>query len=107
MRVSVVRGGGIAGLVTTTTLDAADLSPPDARALRAKVDAAGVLAASSRTAPRPDRFTYELTVDADGHQHSLRVGEADLSPELSELVTWVQSAPARQQQVRPPGRTSP
>lgn len=103
MRVSVVRGGGIAGLVTTTTVDAADLSPPDAQALQAKVDAAGVLGPAGRTTAGPDRFTYELTVDAGGDQHTLRVGEADLTPELADLVGWVQAAPARKQRVTPPG----
>lgn len=105
MKVSVVRGGGLAGITTTTTLDVIDLSPQDAKVLRAKVAAAAITGPHPRSAAQPDRFAYELTVDADGERRTLRCGEADLSPQLQELLTWIQAAPARRQEVRPPGRT--
>lgn len=105
MKVSVVRGGGLAGIMTTTTLDAVDLSPQDAKALRAKVAAAAITGPHPKSAAaQPDRFAYELTVDADGERKTVRVGEADLTPQLQELLAWIQAAPARRQGVRPPGR---
>ncbi|WP_440070348.1 hypothetical protein [Streptosporangium sp. OZ121] len=41
MKVSIVRGGGIAGLVTVITVDSASLAPEAATGLRARVELAG------------------------------------------------------------------
>ncbi|MET8052250.1 protealysin inhibitor emfourin, partial [Streptosporangium sp. NPDC005286] len=38
MKVSIVRGGGIAGLVTTTTVDSASLAPQQVAELRSRVN---------------------------------------------------------------------
>jgi hypothetical protein len=109
VKISIVRGGGLAGMVTQTTLDADDLSGPDAAALRAKVDQAGVFGppghATQPGRPQPDRFSYELTVEDEGRRQTLRLPEQDLSPHLQDLITWVNHAPARRQEIRPPGRT--
>jgi hypothetical protein len=106
VKISIVRGGGLAGMVTQTTLDADDLSGPDAATLRAKVDQAAVFGPRGHgTRPQPDRFSYELTVEDEGRRHTLRLPEQDLSPQLQDLITWVNHAPARRQEVRPPGRS--
>ncbi len=111
MRISIVRGGGLAGVVTQTSLDADDLSGPDAATLRAKVDQAGVFGpqrpGTRSGPPQPDRFSYELTVEDDDRRQTLRLRDQDLSPELRDLITWVHNAPAGRQGVRPPGQPSP
>lgn len=111
MKISIVRGGGLAGMVTQTSLDADDLTGPDAATLRAKVNQAAVLGpnrpGTPSGPPQPDRFSYELTVEDDDRRQTLRLRDQDLSPELRNLITWVYNAPARRQEVRPPGRPSP
>ena len=104
MKVSVVRGGGLAGVATATTLDSDDLSEPDAETLRANVEAAQLNQLVPGHGPsQPDRFSYEVTV-ADGDQHqTIRVREQDLSAQLRDLITTVQTAPARRQEVLRPG----
>ena len=108
MKISIVRGGGLAGMVTTTSLDTDDLTGPDDAALRAKVDQAAVFQPHQRgaetTPPQPDRFSYELTVEDHDRRQTVRVRDQDLSPELHDLITWVHNSPARRQVVRPPGR---
>jgi len=108
VRLSVVRGGGLAGVTVETTLDTADLDAGDAGMLRKMVAGCfpGPPAArlpAARLPAQPDRFAYELRVETQGSVRTLRVGEADVSAELSELLTWVHRSPARKAVVRPPG----
>ena len=108
MKVSIVRGGGLAGMVTTTSLDTDDLTAHDAATLRAKVDQAEVHQSHRRgtetTPTQPDRFSYELTIEDNDKRQTLRIRDQDLSPELNDLITWVHNSPARRQKVRPPGQ---
>ena len=108
MKISIVRGGGLAGMVTTTSVDTDDLTGPDETALRAKVDQAAVSRPHQRgaetTPPQPDRFSYELMIEDNDKRQTLRIRDQDLSPEQHDLITWVNSSPARRQVVRPPGR---
>jgi len=106
MKVSIVRGGGVAGLVTVTTVDSASLAPDDEAELRARVERAGLAGAPERregTGERPDRFDYELTVEDGGHMLTTRAREGDLSGALRALISYVTSLPGRQEQVGPPG----
>jgi hypothetical protein len=106
MQVSIVRGGGIAGLVTGTTVDSASLAPGDAAELRARVERAGLSGAPERSKPpagQPDRFDYELTVEDDGRVLTTRAREGDLPGPLHALVSYVTSLPGRQERVGPPG----
>jgi hypothetical protein len=108
VKISIVRGGGLAGMVTVTSLDTDDLSGPDEAALRAKVDQAAVFQPHQRgaetTPPQPDRFSYELTIEDNDRRQTLRIRDQDLSPEQRDLITLVHNSPARRQEVRPPGR---
>ncbi|MEU4833472.1 protealysin inhibitor emfourin [Streptosporangium sp. NPDC023615] len=106
MKVSIVRGGGIAGLVTVTTADSASLAPPETAELRARVDRAGLAGAPPPTPPpaaRPDRFDYELTVEDDGGVRTVRASEGTLSAPLRALISYVTSLPGRQERIGPPG----
>ncbi|MEU8384077.1 protealysin inhibitor emfourin [Streptosporangium sp. NPDC048865] len=106
MKVSIVRGGGIAGLVTVTTVDSASLEPEAAAELRAGVERAGLSGAPERPVPaagRPDRFDYELTVEDGGRVLTTRAREGDLSGPLRALISYVTSLPERQERIGPPG----
>lgn len=110
MKMSIVRGGGFAGLVTVTTADTAALAPEDARTLRAKVEQAGLFDLPEHMSGPPGQphpFTYALTVEDQGRAHTVRVSEEDLPESLGSLISWVSSVPGRQERVLPPGEESP
>jgi hypothetical protein len=106
MKVSIVRGGGLAGLVTTTSADTEALAPEHAQQLRDKVAQAGLLSLPEHPAAPsgPDRFTYRLTVEEGGHTHTVRLREEDLTKDLGALIDWVRAVPGHQERVAPPGR---
>ncbi len=104
----MVRGGGLAGLVGTTTADSETLAPDDAETLRHKVDEAGFFdlpAEGGGPSAGPDRFAYAVTVEDDDRAHTVRRGEADLPDGVRALVAWVSSVPGRREGVAPPGDT--
>ncbi|HEY9521847.1 MAG TPA: protealysin inhibitor emfourin [Thermopolyspora sp.] len=112
MRVSIVRGGGIAGLVMNTTADSASLAPEDADLLRAKVEQAGLFEAGGDDRERPsepgrerppERFDYELRVEDQGRTHTLRLGERDLTGPQRALISYVGSVPGHREEVTPLG----
>jgi DNA-binding transcriptional LysR family regulator len=105
LKVSVVRGGGLTGLVITTTVDSAALSSDDASTLRAMVDGADLAGLPPTTSRpnHPDAESFRITVENDGNRESVVLTERDLSPAVRSLIEWVESAPAREESVNPPG----
>ena len=106
MKVSVVRGGGLAGVVETTTADSATLAPDDAALLRSKVDEAKFFdlpGAGPRPGAGADRFHYAVTVEDDDRAHTVHRAEADLPAALGALIAWVSSVPGRETGLAPPG----
>ena len=106
MKVSIVRGGGFAGLVTIITVDSASLAPQGAAMLRAKVEQAGLVGPPGREGdadPRPDRFDYEVSVEEEGRVSTVRASETGLPGPLRSFISYVSSLPERQEQVGPPG----
>jgi hypothetical protein len=107
--VSVVRGGGLAGVVQTTIADSETLAPEHAAQLRAKVDEAGFFALpgdTSRSPGTPDRFHYAVTVEDDDRKHTVCRAESDLPDAVQDLIAWVNSVPGRQDRLAPPGNPS-
>lgn len=107
MRISVVRGGGLLGMATETTLDSAHLDESARQTLQATVDSAQPFAqpaAAAVTAKGADMFSYELRVQDGERSQTLRRTDADLTPELRELVGLVLSAPERERRVLRPGQ---
>jgi hypothetical protein len=106
MRVSVVRGGGFGGLIRTTTADPGRLSPRDRQELEVLVRQAGLSGTPAVTDPEepgPDRFTYAVTVEDEGHIHTARFSERSLPEEVRKLISWVGEVKGRQESVEPPG----
>jgi hypothetical protein len=101
VRVAVVRGGGVAGLVTSTELDSADLADADADALRAAVERARSAHVPPTGAGMPDRFGYEVHVEDEGRTDTLRTREPLPDP-VRELIALVQESPARRRRTGPP-----
>ena len=105
MKVSVVRGGGLAGLVQTTTADSDRLSADDADTLRRKVDAAGFFALPGSGGPAggPDRFRYAVTVEDGNRAHTVRRSEPDVPEALGALIAWVGTVPGAETGLAPAG----
>ena len=109
MRVRVARGGGLAGLSTVTTLDSQHLEGPAKAALRASVAsalAAGEAPGTPGAGRGADLFSYELTVEDGASSQTLRRTDANLTPELRELLGLVMSAPERERHIAGPGQQS-
>jgi len=100
--VSVTHGGGFTGLVISTAVDSARLGTEQAEALRAKVGEANLagLAAQPDGPAQPDTGGYRVTVDFDdGSSQTIAVPELAMPDPIRSLITWVQSAPAREETV--------
>lgn len=107
MKVSIVRGGGIAGLVTTTSADTEALASEHAQRLRDMVARCGLrdLPGNPPAGPAgPDRFSYRLTLEDEGGTHTVGLREEDLTEDLDALIAWVGSVPGHTERVGPPGR---
>jgi hypothetical protein len=102
--VTVVRGGGLAGLVNSTAVDTSALDSADAEALRARVRRASLAdTITDAGAPRPDREIVEVLIEDDQGAMTTLANADDLSPGVRELIEWVESAPGRTEQLGPPG----
>jgi hypothetical protein len=100
----VTRGGGIAGLVQTTTADVAWLSPRDGQEMQALVSQAGLLGdppASATGKPAPDQFNYTVTVEDDGRQHVARFSDQSMPEPVRNLITWVSTVDGHREDVGP------
>jgi len=106
MKLSVVRGGGLAGMVTRTELASDKLSAEDAKALHEKVAGAGLLEPHT-DAPsppsHPEDLSYELTVEHEGRTRTVRLRESAMPEEVRSLIEWSDSLPERQMVIEPPG----
>lgn len=110
MKVSVVRGGGVSGLVTVTSLDSQTLSPKDAETLAGMIEEAGALDAGPEADPSglpvPDELQVAVTLEDGPRSRTVSWAEHDLPGPLRSLVAWVSAAPGRTEEVRPTGETS-
>ncbi|MDQ4133582.1 MAG: hypothetical protein M3179_10350 [Actinomycetota bacterium] len=106
MKVTVVRGGGIAGLVTTTSADTNALPPEQADALRTQVEGSGLMHLPARVSgptAQPDAFAYQVTVEDGDRVQKVSLSEDALPPAVRSLISWLDSVPGREQRIAPPG----
>ena len=95
MQVTVERTGGFTGIPLTKTVDSATLSHQEAVRLHQMMDAADFfeLPSTIPSTPQPDRFQYRITVEQEGKQHSVTVGEAAVPVNLKPLLNWLMAQP--------------
>ena len=106
MKLSIVRGGSIAAIVTRIEVSTDSLSPEDARALHSKVGEAGILGLSDdvpATAQHPEDLLYELTVEDEGRVHTVRLSESTLPEAVRLLIAWADSVPGGEATIEAPG----
>ncbi|MEP6526827.1 MAG: protealysin inhibitor emfourin [Nocardioidaceae bacterium] len=103
MKVTIVRGGGLAGIVTRTEVDSNVLSPQDAHTLAQEVDRAGVrhLEEPASRQNRPDDLHYEILLDDGGDAVSRRFTDETMPAGVQRLVDWIDARPERSYAVEP------
>ena len=95
MKLSILRGGGLAGIVTRTELEA-DRLPPDARAaLAQKVESIGRLGDPAPPASLPDELHYEVTIEDGRGKRAAHFSDSNLPKPLRELIEWADARPER------------
>jgi hypothetical protein len=106
MRLTVVRGGGLAGMVVCTELDGAALAPEVAAELRVLAERAGLVegAPDAPAAPsHPDEERYEVRCEDGAMTRSLCVTETTMPEPVRELLRWAEARPERTETLGPPG----
>ena len=101
-----MRGGGLAGLVETTTVDSETLACAAAWVLGAKVQEAALRDLPERIGGpmrQPDQFSYKLTLEDQDWTNTVYVSEENLPEPIDSLISWVSSVPGRQERIGPPG----
>jgi hypothetical protein len=106
MKVSVVRGGGVAGLTSRVRLAAAALPGEDAKALEGRVRESRLL--TMPEPPRPptshaDQLLYAVSVDDGENERTLQFSDETMPEEVRSLIEWVDSHPKGEREVLPPG----
>jgi hypothetical protein len=105
MKLSVIRGGGLAGIATRTELVSDGLPPETARTLREQVAESGLRALRAPTpAPEaaPDDLQYEITLEDEGARHVVRLADGALPDPVRALISWLDSVPERDEGIHPP-----
>jgi hypothetical protein len=95
VKVSIVRGGGIAGFPTPPTEVSTDSLPPEqSRALEQKVNQSGLreLPEDAPAAARhPEDLLYEVSVEDAGSVHTVRLRDSTIPDSIRSLIEWVDS----------------
>jgi hypothetical protein len=103
VKVTILRGGGLAGMVTRTEVDADALSAQDAQVLASEVDRSGVRQLKEPASGRrwPDELQYEIALEDGTDEFRLRFTEQTLPEEVRRLVEWIDARPERSHSIDP------
>lgn len=97
-RVEFLRTGGIAGIPLQLKLESQSLTNEEWETLAKLIDAVGFFdlpQAQHQSARGADRFSYEITVAADGKQHTVKT--KDPVPEsIADLISFLVGIAKRQ-----------
>jgi Emfourin len=101
LKLTITRGGGLAGITRQTELASDALPDDDAATLHEKVEGSEWLHEETREAPQvhPDEMTYEVTVEHEGRTTTRRFTEQTLPESLRSLIVWVDGRPERSQSI--------
>ena len=102
LKLTITRGGGLAGLTRQTELASDALPDDEAANLHDQVAGAEWLQEdAAREAPtgHPDEMSYEVTVEEQGQTTTRRFTEQTLPESLRSLIAWVDSRPEHSQSI--------
>jgi len=92
VELSFTRSGGFAGMRLSTHLDTRTLSPDEAKRVQRLIEDADLFNISSVSVARStsaDRFQYDLTVDDQHRQHTIRLPESAVPDKLRPLLSYL------------------
>ncbi len=97
MKLTIRRGGGIAGMVARTELDAAALPEPAAEAFAAALHSPGMQKppAPPPARPWPDAQLYELSLEGAESPLTVHFTDQNLPEDVRQLLAWVDGRPER------------
>ncbi len=97
MRLIILRGGGLAGIVARTELDAQALPKSEAKTFASEIARANLdeQLPPPPVSPAPDSQLYEINLERTRSSISVRYTEQSLPEEVRLLVAWVDSRPER------------
>lgn len=106
MKLSVIRGGGVAGVVTKTEVESDDLSRENDETLHKMVQDAGVfeLHETAEGPSHPDELSYELSVEHEGRRHTVRLRDSTMPEAVRSLISWASSVPGGRTGIDPGSR---
>ena len=102
MKLTILRGGGLAGITRQTELASEALPSGEATKLHELVEGAGLLGeAAPREAPpgHPDEMSYEVIVEHEGEARTQRFTEQTLPDPVRRLIASIDSRPESRQSV--------
>ena len=96
MRIHFQRGGGLAApaMRQSYTVETDALPDDEAQELRDLINSADIPSlagrtGASRSAPRPDAFSYRLVIEDGDQRHTVEASDADMPATLRPLVSWM------------------
>lgn len=97
MKLTIIRGGGIAGIVARTELDAQALPEPAAKKFVREVARAdlGSLPDPASTGSWPDAQLFEISVESPERSFKVRCSDDSMPENVRLLVAWVDSRPEK------------
>ena len=97
MKLTIIRAGGIAGIIARTELDAKALPKSAAQAFAGEVARANLdgQPAPPAKAPTPDAQLYEINLVRSGPTITVRYTDDSMPEDVRLLVAWVDSRPER------------
>jgi hypothetical protein len=95
VRLSIVRGGGIAGVARRTELSSDALPEDAARALEARASAVVPVAGGTAPARTPDEMLYEVCVERAEGTTTARYTDTTLPEDVRALIAWADARPER------------
>lgn len=97
MKLTIIRGGGIAGIVARTELDQQALPTSAAQDFAGEVSRAKLAdpPPPPPAAPRPDTQLYELNLEWTGPAVTVRYTDDSLPEGVRLLMAWVDSRPEK------------
>jgi hypothetical protein len=104
VKLSIVRGGGVAGFATRTEVSTDSLPPDESRALEEKVDQSGLREFpedAPAAARHPDDLLYEVSVEDGGSVHTVRLSESTTPDSIRSLIEWVDSVSQQGPKIEP------
>jgi hypothetical protein len=93
VRISIVRGGGVAGFTTRTELDSARLRDDDAAQLLRLAGAATLDPPAAPPVREPDELQYDVTLEDESGSRTARYGETSLPETVRALIGWIDERP--------------